>query len=502
MSLPAETLAALFEASPNPYIILAPDLTIVGANAAYMTATNKRLDDLVGRYLFDAFPGSPESQRLLADSFAHVNAHKEAHAVSFMRYDVPVVAGGDTLEERYWSTQHTPILDENGAVAFILHHVVDVSELHRLRTQDESRQRDRVESKALDSARTLQRHNTALTGQLRRLRTLFQQAPGFMSIISAPDYVFEFVNDAYVRLLGERDYVGNRVFDVVPESEGQGYRELLDSVCESGKAFSATAMPLQVRRTLGGPLEQRYIDFVYQPITEDDGRVTGIFVEGFDVTQMRSAAEALRANEKQLRLMVAELNHRVKNTIAIILSIAARTAKQSGTIQEFYGKYQARLIALARTHDALNEALWDGAQLRAIVQGEMRAYDETRFTAEGPDVSLQPSTAVSVGLCIHELASNAAKYGALGTDAGRVNIHWRIENTGATPLLVLSWSEHGGPKVTPPTRRGFGSELIGRSFPGESRLEFRESGVTCELRVPLPTKDARAAEITDGAGKF
>ncbi|HEX3674629.1 MAG TPA: PAS domain-containing protein [Rhizomicrobium sp.] len=490
MPLPAETLAALFEASPNPYIILGPDLVVAGANAAYMRATNKRLEDLLGLHLFEAFPGSPESQLLLSDSFAYVIANKQSHAVSFMRYDVPSTTGPG-LEERYWTTQHVPVLDEDGGVCAILHHVVDVTELQRLRARDAAGQGNLAESKALDSARAMQKHNVALSGQLRRLRTLFRQAPGFMSIIATPDYVFEFVNDAYVELAGDRDYVGNRVFDVVPESEGQGYRELLDRVRDTGEAYSTTGMSLQVQRRQGEPLEQRYIDFIYQPIVEDDGRVTGIFVEGFDVTELRKSEDALRANEKQLRLMVAELNHRVKNTIAIILSIAARTAKQSATIEEFYGKYQSRLIALARTHDALNEAFWEGAQLREIAHGELRAYDETRFTVEGPDVSLPPSTAVSVGLCIHELASNAAKYGALSNDAGRVRVTWRIEKEGGVSTLVFSWTETGGPPVTPPTRRGFGSELIARSFPGpgESRLEFVESGVVCELRVKLAKKE-------------
>jgi two-component sensor histidine kinase len=337
MPLPAETLAALFEASPNPYIIVAPDLTIAGANAAYMKATNKRPEELTGRYLFDAFPGSLESQLLLKDSFATVLANKEPHAVPLMRYDVPA-SSGDGTEERYWSTRHVPILDEDGNVAFILHHVTDVTGLH-------------------------------------------------------------------------------------------------------------------------------------------------------------NSEDALRANEKQLRLMVAELNHRVKNTIAIILSIAARTARQSGTIEEFYGKYQSRLIALARTHDALNEAFWEGAQLCEIAAGELRAYDETRFTVDGPNVSLPPSTAVSVGLCIHELASNAAKYGALSNDAGRVRVTWRVEKADGTSTLVFSWTETGGPPVTPPTRRGFGSELIARSFsgPGESKLDFAKGGVVCEVRVKLGVKEDGAA---------
>jgi PAS domain S-box-containing protein len=489
MPLPAETLAALFEASPNPYIVIAPDLKIAGANAAYMKATNKRLEELVGHHLFDAFPGSPESQRLLRDSFAHVIANRESHAVSFMRYDVPS-STGDGMEERYWSTQHTPMLDEDGAVAFILHHVVDVTELQRLRAE----RAGPVEARALDSAREMQKHNVALAGQLRRLRTLFRRAPGFMSIVSTPDYIFEFVNDAYVKLVGERDYIGNRVFDVVPESEAQGYRELLDRVRDTGEAFSTVGMPLQVRHKPDGPLEQRYINFVYQPIVEDDGRVSGIFTEGFDVTDLRKSEDALRNNEKQLRLMVAELNHRVKNTIAIILSIAARTSRQSSSFLDFYEKYQNRLIALARTHDALNEAFWEGAQLRDIVAGEMGAYAGARVTAHGPDASLAPSTAVSVGLCIHELASNAAKYGALSNDAGRVSIAWKIDKTGETPMLVLNWTESGGPPVAPPTRKGFGSELITRSFSGsgESKLEFAETGVICELRVPMGTKEEGA----------
>ena len=135
-----------------------------------------------------------------------------------------------------------------------------------------------------------------------RLRKLFSQAPGFMSVLRGPDHIIEFVNDAYARLVGDRPLVGLSVRESLPEVEGQGFFELLDEVYATGQPYFSHEAPLTLQRAPGAPLEERLVDFIYQPVTGADGAVTGIFVEGYDVTDRRLAADALRESEARLRL--------------------------------------------------------------------------------------------------------------------------------------------------------------------------------------------------------
>ncbi len=156
-----------------------------------------------------------------------------------------------------------------------------------------------------------------LAGQIRRQRRLFQCAPGFIAVLTGPGHVFEFVNDAYIRLCGERDYIGRPVCEVFPEVADQSYFELLDQVFATGERFVAQENQIRLTRTPGGPAEDRFLDFIYEPIVDDTGKVTGIFVEGFDVTDRAKASAALRATEAQLRELNADLERAVLERSAV-----------------------------------------------------------------------------------------------------------------------------------------------------------------------------------------
>jgi signal transduction histidine kinase/FixJ family two-component response regulator len=158
-------------------------------------------------------------------------------------------------------------------------------------------------SSLLELTRVRQQSLVALRDSERRTRALFQQAPGFICVLSGPKHVFEFANDSYSRLVGNRDSLGKTVREAVPEAEGQGYFELLDQCYRTGESFRGLETPLQLRRTPDGSLETRLIDFIYQPITDAAGTVTGIFVEGFDVTDRVSAQSALRESESRYRTL-------------------------------------------------------------------------------------------------------------------------------------------------------------------------------------------------------
>jgi two-component sensor histidine kinase len=194
--------------------------------------------------------------------------------------------------------------------------------------------------------------------------------------------------------------------------------------------------------------------------------------------------------------LTRELNHRVKNTLANVLSIVALTRRRSSDIEEFAESLTARLRALSATHDILSQSDWTEAAIGEIVRSELAPYiqsGEGQILMDGPPVSLAPNDALSLGLAVHELATNAAKYGALSVPGGSIAVDWRLI---ASDLAEVRWRESGGPQVEPPTRRGFGLDLIEKVVSHELRsrvvLDFAPGGVECVLQVPVrrPTEFA------------
>ena len=206
-----------------------------------------------------------------------------------------------------------------------------------------------------------------------------------------------------------------------------------------------------------------------------------------DVTDRRQAFAALATSEHRQRLLINELNHRVKNTLATIQSIAALTARRATSVEDFMRLFQARLIALSDTHNLLTANGWERARLRDLVQQEFRPYAEDQLRMQGPDVTLESEQALSMGLILHELATNAAKYGALsnpGKGGGWVGVTW--SDADADGMIALEWIETGGPVVATPTQSGFGSRLIDTSIrgalKGSATMDYAEGRLHCRLR--------------------
>ena len=195
--------------------------------------------------------------------------------------------------------------------------------------------------------------------------------------------------------------------------------------------------------------------------------------------------ETVRAQARQ-RLLIDEVNHRVKNTLATVQSLAAQTFRSAEDTVAARAAFEARLQALSKAHNLLSERKWEGADLATIVAREFEAYDEGRGRAEGPPVLLNANAAITFAMILHELASNAVKFGALSSDTGSISVAWMLDGE---ERLQLRWIEQGGPAASKPTRAGFGSRMIDRSVTGElagSYLpDFSERGFSCELRVPL-----------------
>jgi PAS domain S-box-containing protein len=492
VGLDPRTALSLFDLSPNPYVVLTPELRIAAANQAYLRITGGVLNEIVGRDLFEAFPSEPGHQALVRQSLERALEAKKPDHLALIRYDMPRdVAGGTVMDERYWSATHTPLLDADGEVRLILQHTQDVTELHRLRQVAQAAESGGVEhigAALFQRAQQVQRTNEELSAGRRRLHELFRQAPGFICVLSGPDHVFEFINVAYERLIGRSDVTGKPLAAALPEVAEQGFVELLDRVTATREPFVGHNVEVYLQAPGEAP-KQVVLDFIYQPIIETDGRVSGIFVEGYDVTEQRAFERALQESEGRLRLMLDELNHRVKNTIATVQSIAAQTSQTSASMKEFVQAFNARLIALSHTHNALTRRNWTGADLREILEPEVRPYSPDRVLLEGPAVELSPRAAVTLGMCFHELATNAAKYGALSGPTGQIVVRWRQEARDGAAVLVIDWSERDGPPVSPPTRRGFGSKLIQRSVTGElhgaAELQFLPEGLQCHVTLPL-----------------
>lgn len=213
-------------------------------------------------------------------------------------------------------------------------------------------------------------------------------------------------------------------------------------------------------------------------------RVIGVFQ---DVTERKRA-------EEQQRFFLDELNHRVKNTLATVQSIAAQTLRSTKDSAQFKEAFEGRLLALSKTHNLLTRKSWREADLREIVEQELAPYrkaGDSRVGIYGPKVDLPSRYAINLGLVVHELVTNAAKYGALSVPAGHLDVSWTIvpPDAGRPPQLRIHWLESGGPPVAPPKRQGFGSRLIRRSIEGELEgymvLHFAVTGVCYDISVPL-----------------
>ncbi|HEX2555776.1 MAG TPA: HWE histidine kinase domain-containing protein [Microvirga sp.] len=195
---------------------------------------------------------------------------------------------------------------------------------------------------------------------------------------------------------------------------------------------------------------------------------------------------------KQKEVLVAELNHRVKNTLATVQSIARQTLRSAPDLTAFGASFDERLMALSSTYALLTETDWAAAGLTDLLKAELAPYlqdDASRVQLTGPSIDLPPGLALSFGLVVHELTTNAAKYGALSNGAGEVDVAWSVRAAEPDPLLRLAWTERGGPPVAPPQRLGFGTRLITTSFErvgGTVRFAYPESGVRCTIEVPVP----------------
>jgi PAS domain S-box-containing protein len=240
-----------------------------------------------------------------------------------------------------------------------------------------------------------------------------------------------------------------------------------------------------IRRRKDGSLVD--ISLTVSPVRNAAGVIIGASKIARDIS-VRKQAEATR------HLLLSELNHRVKNTLAVVQAIVQQTLSSTKDPGDFATRFSGRIQSLARVHSLLTDSTWQGADLRALIRDQLLqgSVDETKLTAWGPTVLLPPQMTLHVALMLHELGTNSTKHGALSTASGWVTVHWSVKGE----MLHLKWEERGGPAVKAPIARGFGTRLIeqsAKSEGGEARMLFEAKGVIWEIMLPLPSSQNEQA---------
>jgi two-component sensor histidine kinase len=282
-------------------------------------------------------------------------------------------------------------------------------------------------------------------------------------------------NDAYAPILrGKPAPLGRSFAEIWSEAW-----DLVRPIAERAlTGISTYNEDFQVRIDRGRGLESAWFTFCYSPLRTADGSVGGFVdtvVETTGAVRARMSAEIMRD----------ELAHRLKNTMAMVQSLAQRTLRNAGD-RELVKVFEKRVVALGHAHDVLGRGSWNSASLSELADGLLAMHGD-RFDVQGPDVALGASATVRLSLILHELATNASKYGALSCTEGHVRLHWHFDSPQREDELVLCWREVDGPPVAPPTRTGFGTRLIDMGLIGTGSVERRypPGGVEVDLRVPL-----------------
>ncbi len=272
------------------------------------------------------------------------------------------------------------------------------------------------------------------------------------------------------------------------------YEDLIASIHPDDRARQADAVARAVRnrtdlhveyRTTWPDHSEHWVRINGQVRTGPDGLLSLVGVSQ-DITEYKLA-------EERRGILLHELNHRVKNTLATVQSVASMSRRAAekgdpGAWDAFLGRVQG----LAKTHDLLTATHWQGALLKDVLQNELEPYQDTmgqRIRLRGPKINLQPSAVLALGLAVHELATNATKYGSLTVPEGKVHVMWAVASALNPPVLLVEWVESGGPLVTPPERQGFGTKLIQRGLAqqlgGEIKLNFHPDGIRCVITFPI-----------------
>jgi PAS domain S-box-containing protein len=364
-----------------------------------------------------------------------------------------ILPEGRRLAALYVDPSYAP----DGSIDGLICAAIDISRTRSL----ESEQRRLAE----ELAAALQRYDTALRGSNV---TVFTQDNRLR---------YTSISNAF---LGRRidEIVGRTDEQILPPANLEAVVALKRQSLESGQPGGS-----EVHIRDGAA--DRWFDLHVEPLRDLKGEILGLTCAAVDITERKQG-------EAHLRMLMRELTHRSKNLLAVIQAMARQTARHAGSTTQFLERFSARLQALAASHDLLVQEGWHGASLHELVRSQLGHYldrEEPPVSFAGPAILLKPEAAQSLGLGLHELATNAAKYGALSTPLGRVDVAWRRLPAGEGNGIEIVWRETGGPPVSEPSRRGFGTTVIERhvakSLDADVALTFDPQGLVCRINVPV-----------------
>lgn len=450
---PKTLLTTIVEGIGQPFYVVDRDWRFTLFNAAAAGYFRRTVDQVIGRELWDVFAGDKDTERgrILQQAMTSRRT-ATGEAVSMM-------------SGRIVSYCMFPVGDGLGVIFY------DVSDRRRAEAD-----RDAAEA--------------ALRKRTAELETVLETIPTAVWFSQDRDMQHLVGNRRAAELLRMPARSGASLS--APPGERPSYRFYRNGV-EAGP----DTLPMQ-RAARGEEVDNELLEVCFEdgehrtllmratPLRDSSGIVQGAVCAAADVTERHRY-------EEHLKLMLNELNHRVKNTLAIVQSIAALTLKDGDAAGR--ADFEQRLLALSAVHNLLTDENWDGARLHAVARASLKTHlggPRERISYAGEDLRVRPKSAVALSIALHELGTNALKYGALSTEQGSVAVRW----TTGGGRFRLTWEEIGGPPVHPPTRRGFGSRMIERGLAvelqGTAKIDYRPTGVVCAIDAPL-------AAIREGA---
>jgi PAS domain S-box-containing protein len=298
-----------------------------------------------------------------------------------------------------------------------------------------------------------------------------------------PDNPLIFANDSFLSLTGyDREEVLGKSFNFLMAHSDDA--EVLTRIKAEFEGSSSGTEVLCCRKDGG----EFWTGVFISPVRDEGGDIVQYFASFVDLTEHKE-------DEAQSKMLIDELNHRVKNTLSTVQSIVWQTLRTPSDPKVIRESIESRLFALSRSHDLLTREKWESAGLLDIVHDALEPFGVSggradRIAIMGENLRFSPKSALALGIAFNELATNAVKYGALSNAAGSILIEWTMETTPAGQQLLLNWKEKDGPPVAPPAHKGFGSRVIERGLAHELEgiihLDYRPDGLVCTMDIPLP----------------
>ncbi|MDO8379512.1 HWE histidine kinase domain-containing protein [Phenylobacterium sp.] len=291
-----------------------------------------------------------------------------------------------------------------------------------------------------------------------------------------------FANDSYLSLTGyaREEVMGQRFNFLLAQAADP---QVLTQV-KAAFASGAAGFDVEYRRKDASTF---WASTFISPVRDKVGAIVEHFVSLADLSRHKR-------EEDRLRFLLDELNHRTQNTLATVQAIAAQTLR-AAIDKDVYDLFEGRILALSKAHGLLGRENWQALSLRDVLDQILEPFGlgdrrVTRFVLQGEDMTLPPKAALTLAMVFHELATNAVKHGAFSNGGGQIDISWQVEPSPQGRSMRLQWRESGGPPVTAPLHKGFGSRLIqtglAQAIDGQVRLDYARTGLTCEIVMPLP----------------